>query len=145
VRRSAPVAVPTAALAASTQGASAFARHYIALLNEAFAMVDASAVREVSHPECQGCRNLIAAIEGPSTDGERVEGGDFSIHFAEAREIAPGDVLVDIRYSVEPLRVLDADGRVVDSRPGTAAIDGQLRLLKGAHGWEVRGFRNTAT
>jgi hypothetical protein len=137
--------VPTAALIASPQGASAFARYYIAVLNDAFAAKDASLVRQLSDPACQGCRNLIGAIEGPSNNGERVEGGDFSIDYAEAREVAPGDALVDIRYSVEPIRILDAKGRLLETRPRTTAIDAQLRLLMVGDAWSVRGFRNTPT
>jgi hypothetical protein len=139
-----PVALPlpSEAAAETPEGAAAFARYFFAVLNRGFAAGDASQVRQLSHPGCGGCDNLIGAIEEEVAPGERIEGGEFSVLFAEAPPVEQGDVIVDLRYALSELRVLDDDGRVLRSTPAEPGIDAQLRLLRGERGWVVRGFRN---
>ena len=139
------LALPSEAAAETPQGAAAFARYYFDLVDEGFRTGDAAGVRRVSHPECDGCNNLIAAIEQEPAAGERIEGGEFSILFAEAAPLQGEDAIVDFRYAVSELRVLDSDGTVLRSTPAEPEIDGQLRLVRSADGWIVRGFRNVTT
>jgi hypothetical protein len=134
--------VPSAAAAATPEGAAAFTRYYLELLNEAFRSDDASAVRAVSDSGCGGCVNLIGAIEAPSEAGERTEGGEYVLKFAEAPPVEAGDVIVELRYSLTELRVLNAEGRVIDRKPPVDKVDAQMRLLRRGDTWLVAGFRD---
>ena len=139
-----PVAlpVPPEATPETPQGAAAFARYYFDLVNEAFDAGDATAVRGLSDPGCDGCNNLIKAIEKEDKPGERIEGGDFEVLFAESPPVEDGDVIVDLRYGVSELRVVGEDGQILRTTPAEPGIDAQLRLMREGQLWMVRGFRN---
>jgi hypothetical protein len=132
---------PTEALAETPQGAAAFTRYYIGLISEGFRAGDATAVRAFSDPGCGGCNNFIGAIEDEVPDGERVEGGDLSVAFAESPPIQGGDVVVTLRYAIDEIRVLNAGGDVLRVTPAEPAIDAEMRLVRRDGGWVVMGFR----
>ena len=137
------VPMPSEAAAETPEGAAAFARYYFdVVVNAGFATGDAALLRSVSHPDCDGCNNLIQAVEEEVAPGERIEGGIFEVVFSEAPPVEAGDVIVDLRYGVSELRVLDSDGKVLRRTPADLGIDAQLRLVRQGRGWIVRGFRN---
>lgn len=136
------VPMPSEAAAETPQGAAAFARYWFDLVNRAFAHGDSAELRLYSHPGCDGCNNLINAAEEETSPQERIEGGVFSVVFAEAPPVEAGDVMVDLRYALSELRVRATDGRVLRTTPGNPGIDAQLRLVREGSGWIVRGFRN---
>jgi hypothetical protein len=139
-----PVAlpVPPEATPETAQGAAAFARYYLELVNRGFASVDAAAVRSVSDPGCGTCSDLIRAIEERPPAGERFEGGDYDVIFAESPPVQNGDVIVDIRYRIGELRVYGPDGKLLRSTPTQAPTDAQMRLNRRGNSWMVRGFRS---
>lgn len=134
--------LPSAAAAATPQGAAAFARYYLALMNQAFRNGDAAAVRRLSDPGCGGCSNLIGAIEQPPPAGETVAGGEYEVQFAEAPPVENGDVIVELRYSLSELRVLGTDGQLLETKPAVRDVDAQMRLLRRGDSWIVAGFRD---
>ncbi|MEX2290415.1 MAG: DUF6318 family protein [Mycobacteriales bacterium] len=125
------LSVPPEALAETPHGAAAFTRYFFDLLNQAFDNADASAVRRISDSACGGCNNLIEAIEQEPIPGERVEGGDFQVVFAEAPPVEDGEVVVDLRYALAEGRVVAGDGRIREVTPANPGIDAQLRLGTG--------------
>jgi hypothetical protein len=136
--------VPPEATPETAPGAAAFARYYLELLNVAFRTSDATAVKAVSTQECEGCQNLIAAIERGDEPGETVTGGDYSVVFAEAPPVENGDVIVELRYDVSEVQVRQ-DGGDVSTLPAKTAIDAQMRLLRRGDIWMVQGFRNLSS
>lgn len=136
------VPMPSEAAAETPEGAAAFARYYLELMNAAFAAGDATEVRRVSDPGCGGCNNLIGAIEEPQKEGERVEGGDYVIGFAEAPPVEAGDVIVQLRYSLEEVRVYAPDGQLLRRKNAVPDVDAEMRLLRRGASWVVAGFRN---
>ncbi len=134
--------LPSEAAQATPQGAAAFTRFYFGVLNRAFAAGDAAQVRELSDPGCDACNNLIRAIEEEPDPGERVEGGDYQIVFAESPPTNAGDVVVEVRYALTEVRVVNPQGDVVRTEPAEPGIDAQVRLLRRGDSWIVRGFRN---
>jgi hypothetical protein len=140
--QAAALPVPPEATPETPQGAAAFARYYFHLLNESFKRGDASGVRQVSDPGCDACLNLIAAIEEEDEPGQRVEGGDYRVLFAESPPIENGDVIVDLRYALTEARVVGSDGGVISTTPANPGINAQLRLMRQNDTWIVRGFRN---
>jgi hypothetical protein len=139
-----PVALPmpSEAAAETPQGAAAFARYFFALVNEGLSTGDAAGVRAVSALDCGGCKNLIGAIEEPPKPGERIEGGLFTIQFAEAPPVDAGDVVVEITYEVTEVRVYAADGSLLRTTPAVKATNGQVRLVRQDGSWIVQGFRS---
>ena len=133
--------VPPEATPETPQGAAAFARYYLDLMNAAFASGDSSAVKAVTSQECEGCQNLIGAIERGDEPGETVTGGDYDVIFAEAPPVENGDVVVELRYALSEVEVRKADG-TVEKIPAEPAVDAQMRLLRTDGGWLVQGFRN---
>lgn len=134
----AAVPVPSAATAETPQGAAAFARYYMDLLTRGFDASDASAIRAVSASDCTSCNNYIGAIEEPPTPGERVVGGAFRVEFAEAAPTQTENALVDLRYTVAEIRVLNDAGQVLRTTPPEPAIDAQMLLSRRDGGWIVR-------
>lgn len=134
--------LPSEAAAETPEGAAAFARYYLDLMNRAFESADATAVRQVSDPGCGGCNNLIVAIEEPPEEGERVEGGEYSVDFAEAPPVEGGDVIVELRYSLTEVRVYGPDGQLLRRKDPVEDVDAQMRLLRRGRSWVVAGFRN---
>lgn len=133
--------VPPEATPETPQGAAAFARYYLDLLNRAFAAGDATAVRAVTTDECEGCQNLISAIERGDDPGEIATGGEYQVVFAEAPPVENGDVVVELRYALTEVEVRKADGSV-ETIPAKSGVDAQMRLLRRDGGWVVQGFRN---
>lgn len=137
--------MPSEAAAETPEGAAAFARYYFdVVVNASFVEGDSALLRSLSHAKCDGCNNLIEAVDEEVAPGERIEGGIFDVIFAEAPPVEAGDVIVDLRYAVSELRVLNADGKILRRTPADNAIDAQLRLLRQGPGWIVRGFRNVS-
>jgi hypothetical protein len=134
--------VPSEALATTPEAASVFARYYLDLVNQAFEIGDATAVRAVSHSECDACNNLIAAIERPDSPGQTSEGGDYEVLFAATPGGQGEDVIVDVRYALAEGIVRDGSGAVIKRVPANPGVDAQMRLVRGETGWMVRGFRN---
>jgi hypothetical protein len=133
--------VPRAAQSATAQGASAFARHYLGVLQEAIATADAGELQRLSNAGCGGCRNLITAVETANRRGERVRGGEFVVQFAEAPLPTPDGVIVDVRYLRRSGVLLGSGGNVVEQFSAEGPVDAQLRLRRAGANWEVLGFR----
>jgi hypothetical protein len=67
----------------STAGAKAFIRHYIAVINYAFAGTDPSPLRGISASNCASCKQLIAISARLARNGGKQVGGEWattSIH-----------------------------------------------------------------
>lgn len=140
-----PLPVPEAAKAETPQGAVAFVKYYLDVVNRAFASSSSAPVRRLSHPECDACNALIRAIEEPGAPGEEASGGDYEVVFAEAPQVSGGDVTVSLRYALTEARVVDGAGQLVRAVPRNPGIDAQMRLLRDGDAWIVRGFRNLAS
>lgn len=133
--------VPQAAKAATPQGASIFARHYMDVLQRAIATADAVDLKHLSNRGCGGCQNLIAAVEAADNRGQRVRGGEFIVQFAEAPLPTADGVTVDVRYMRRPGVLLESGGEVVEEFAAEGPVDVQLRLGRAGASWEVLGFR----
>ena len=140
-----PVAlpVPPEATPETPRGAAAFARFYMQVLTEAFQTADPTQLRSLSDPGCGGCNNFISAVEGSADAGERTEGGDFNVVFAEAPPVEDGDVIVELRYSRDAARVLTGDGSVRVEVPADPPLDAQMRLVRTGSSWIVMGLRES--
>lgn len=72
-----PPAMPALAKQQSNAGAKAFIRHYIDVLNHAYAVPDPDELRQLSDDACQSCESLIQISERLSENGGRQVGGEW--------------------------------------------------------------------
>jgi hypothetical protein len=136
--------LPVEARPADAAGASAFARHYVATMQQALATSDATALEELSDPGCGGCRNVLSAIVEAAEAGRYVEGAEIVVDFAEAPAVRAGETIVDLRYRRKGGGVVDADGVALQTIAPEGPIDTQLRLRHSGTGWTVLGFRQVS-
>ena len=133
--------VPPEASAETAQGAAAFARHYMDVLNQAYAAADPTLVQSVSSQECGGCQDLIGVVQALRRDGSRSAGGEYDVKSALAPAVVAGDVIVDIVYERPPGQIVGADGAVVERAGSVGPTSAQMRLLWRNGAWVVQGYR----
>lgn len=134
-------ALPPEATPDTPQAAGAFARHYFAQLDWAYANSSVSALSPLHHPECDTCANFERAAAEASSRGERLVGGERTVTSAEASVNQPGDYLVDVFYDRAASRVLTAEGETGAQAAAESRIFVQLRVLHVGDGFIVRGIR----
>jgi hypothetical protein len=134
-------ALPAEVETADAAGASAFARHYVATMQQALATSDATALEALSDPGCGGCRNVLTAIAQAAAAGQYVRGAELVVDFAEAPAVRSGETIVDLRYRRKPGNVVNAAGVVLQTIAAEGPVDTQLRLRRTGTSWTVLGFR----
>ncbi len=132
---------PAVATVATAEGASAFARHYISVLQLALASGDTRALERISDPGCGGCTALAGAVKSAARAGQRVAGGAFVVDFAEAPPPEAGETTVEMRYARRSGMLVDAAGAKVADIPPEGPIDAQMRMRFTGDDWVVLGFR----
>lgn len=139
------VAMPAEAAAETPEGAAAFARYWIEVLEGALATGDAAHLRRLSDEGCSSCSNLIGAVEDVDTQGQLVRDAQFTVDFAESPPIEAGEVVVELRYRRGAGELLDAEGEVVASIAPEGPITAQMRLERRGPSWVVMGFRQVTS
>ncbi|MDQ3715510.1 MAG: DUF6318 family protein [Actinomycetota bacterium] len=131
--------VPTAAQAATPQGAAEFARFWFTTLNEAARTGDTQPLERISAPDCPACIRFVESIGGLYASGGRIEGGVFVVREAEAPALDPSvaTARVTVIYDVSPSRQIDANGMVLRSVEALTGIDGDMRLVRQEGVWRV--------
>ncbi|MDQ3610347.1 MAG: DUF6318 family protein [Actinomycetota bacterium] len=136
---------PLEAMNETSEGASAFARYYFDLLNQAYAGADATVVQRVTASGCGGCDALIAVIQRLKEDRQRSVGGEYRILSAIAPAVIDGDVIVDVSYDRSAGQIVNEKNVIVESGAPVPRTDAQLRLIRRDGSWLVQGFRVLGT
>ena len=92
-------AMPEEAKVGDAAGAEAFVRHWIDLLNYAYATGDTEPVKAVSDAGCEACQTIFSVIQQRAAGNKRLEGG--LIKLVSVRSPPPDDVGlvgVSVRY-----------------------------------------------
>ena len=136
---SASASHPATAISALTPaGAAAFARHWFDVLNRAAATGETKELRALGAPDCRACKAFADSIDAIWKSG-RIEGGVFSVVFAEAPGLAkPTVARVSVQYNVTATKHLDAAGHVTKSVPPLKAINGEMTLVRSNDSWLLR-------
>ena len=135
--------VPPEATPETAQGAAAFARFWLEVVEAALATGDSTQLRELSDDGCGGCNNLIDAAEG-GEPGETIRGAEFTVAFAEAPPLEEGETIVTLRYSRAEGELVGPDGTVATPIAAEGPVDAEMRLRRDGTSWIVLGFRGTA-
>lgn len=134
--------IPPEAMAETPQGASAFARYFFDIVNQAYASGDASTVTALSASECESCKNIAADVRRLGAAKLMVDGSRFKVAFAEAAPAeADGSIIVDFRFSSDPYVERAKDGSAVREEPAQVDVDAQVKLRRRGSAWEVYAIR----
>jgi hypothetical protein len=141
-----PVALPlpSEAAAETPEGAAAFARYWMQVLETALAKGDATQLRRLSDEGCGGCNNLIGAVEG-GEPGETIRGAELVVQFTEAPPVENGETIVTLRYTRQAGELVAADGSTATPIAPEGPIDAEMRVRRAGTSWIVLGFRGTST
>ncbi len=138
VRPASPVAKADRADAPTADGAEAFARYWIDVVNSAYVTLDTKQLREISSPSCQTCRNYIKSLGESAQLEETYEGGQYRVRSAAATPPVGRASRVLVSYSAPRLVVRNKAGKVVDTeraeKRGTLVID----LSRHGSSWLVK-------
>jgi len=131
--------VPSAAQAATPQGAAEFARFWFATLNDSAGNGDTQLLERISSPDCLACNGFTQSIGRLYAAGGRIEGGVFEVRAAEAPAIEPkaATARVTVVYDVTPSRQIAGDGTVLRSVEALVGVDGDMRLTRQDGEWRV--------
>jgi hypothetical protein len=118
-----PPEMPAAALEDSPSGAESFARYWLLALDYAYQTGDTSLVRKLA--QCRGCSDLVDGIDRSYSEGDRIEGGRFTVHMTRlTTHIAGKSATVELTYSSTKRRVISMKGMVTE-----VAAENNARLL----------------
>lgn len=137
-----PVPSPPAEAAAETpDGASAFARYYLALIDDAYRRGDTTALAAASAPGCGGCDSIMQSVRAVIGRGERQVQGAAVVQAVAAPPVQNGDVILLIDFTVPSKTFVDQTGSTVATTAPTARTTAQMRLVRRADAWLVQGYR----
>ena len=143
-RSNSPAALPSAAALETSQGAAAFATHFLTVVGDAYERADPDLVRRLSDPGCEGCNVLIAGIQSLRADGQVRVGGGYEVVSAVTPALTSKDTVVDVVYRRRAGQVVTADGGIVATAPAVLETEAQVRVLWEGQGWRVLGYRTFA-
>jgi hypothetical protein len=134
--------VPPEATPATAQGASAFMRHFLDVVNRAYATRDAGPVRALATENCDSCEAAARDVDRLREADHEVQGTRYRLTFvATAAPDASGQFLVDFEFDADPYLERDASGQVVQEFPSQEAQIGQALLVRSGDSWRIDAIR----
>lgn len=133
-----PDPVPTAAKAATPEGAAAFARFWYSEITRAWALRDPRIIARLSAPGCTACARYTSSIADVRARNQRVEGVIFKLTLVEAQAISGKNVKVSVIYDSPATHGYDSSGREVHSEPAVKNFQEELALLRSGNSWLVQ-------
>jgi hypothetical protein len=134
--------VPPEATPETAQGASAFMRYFLEVVNRAYVARDASQVWALATENCDSCESAARDIDRLREADHVVPGTRYRLTFvATAAPDKPGEYLVDFEFDADPYVETDGAGEVVQEFPAQGGQVGQALLVRGTDGWRVDAIR----
>ncbi len=124
--------------APTAEGAEAFARYWIDVLNVAFATLDPGQLQAMSEPTCKTCSNYAGSLRASARDGEVYEGGRYRVLSVVSAPVAGRSARVLLTYSTPKLVVRNRAGDVIDTVPRSKRSTLVIDLLRRDEGWRVK-------
>ncbi len=138
----APVPSPPAEAAAETpDGASAFARYYHAMIDDAFRRGDPAGLMAISASDCGGCNDIIESVRKVAARGERQRDGGYQISSVVSPPVENGDVVLLVDFTVSRGSFIDTAGQVASTTAPEPRTTAQMRLVRRGRSWIVQGYR----
>ena len=137
----APVPKPPEADAFTSEGAAAFVRYYIQVINSALHTNDPAALIALSSPDCSGCTNYINSVRGAAMQKATVRTKGLQVRDAVAPAISGRETTVLLDFDADGFTAVDPSGAVVEQAPPQNGLTAELRCMHTGKGWSVLGFR----
>lgn len=120
---SAVPSIPAAARAHTTAGAEAFARHYLAQVNRAWTIPDASLLNNLALSTCKSCTNYLKTAASLERDGLRYNGQPASVGASLLLpESTSNLVAIQFLYTQNHRSIVDIRGNVRETLPKKTAL-----------------------
>lgn len=131
---------PTGIDAPTPEGAGAFARHWYAEIEAAFATRDPERVVVLSDPACEVCLRYVQSVRKLRDNDERVDGYAIEVLAAESPAGAGqgGSARVTAVYKTSGATRYAADGSVILEEPPYDLIEEELLLVRDGDSWKVQ-------
>jgi hypothetical protein len=135
--------VPDEARTKDAEGAEAFLRYFVQLLNQQRALPDGEPIRALG-PDCHECLRIAQNYDEAAAAGNRYVGGDITIRTLAEPVEEDGALQLNFIAAAEPVRLVNAAGEEVE--PGPAGADNlssgiELTWSKDQKSWLVTGFQ----
>lgn len=128
--------LPEAAKQHTREGADAFARHFMAVLNYAVATGDVRQLKALSGPTCKSCANFVKTIDGVYPEGKLVGGQATIIEPTKTPPLMEGVIPATHIDFVRSTQQHVLDGKILETVPEVRSK--WIVSLKWAdHGWHV--------
>ena len=119
-----PTDVPADALPNTPQGAEAFVRYFLQMLNQGLVRAEPGVLARVSESDCKSCNAYENMMRSAQSNGRRFDRNAFVVQeVVRVFDTGPGAALtVDAVVRQQVVRILDASGNVVDSWSEKTAV-----------------------
>ena len=130
--------IPTTSAMTDEEAAIAAAKNYYEEFNRALVTLDSTVLRALSAEDCRVCDEDREKMAGYKASGRKMVGGQasFTDVSVETRS-SPSDLIVKGRLEVQPLSVVDATGKTVDSYPRATFVQ-RLWMIRKGDAWRVQ-------
>ncbi len=130
--------MPPEAKAQTDAGAAAFARHFLAMRDYAFATGDLAPLAELGGPTCRSCTTELQVIDMTWMMGGRWEKRATTIsNIKISQGQPPGAVDVVVVHSGGESAVFDVKGGRIETYPAAKNHSGRLSLVPSGQSWLV--------
>jgi len=134
----APPEMPAEAREQTAEGAAAFATHFFAVADHAFAVGEPAHIGELSGDECSACKYMVDQIDDWTGDGATFQNVSTEVTSAAApppdgRGVTVASLLINESES----RVVGAGGEILDVTPATHNTAANVFLQASEQGWLV--------
>jgi serine/threonine-protein kinase len=137
---------PSAATAATVDGATAFVKYWFDALNYAVSTGNTASVDAASGPDCETCAAASKAIKDAYQNGGALRGGGYTIRQITTDNffnVAEPDI--DIVFDRSPRSTVTATGQQITVLPGTTFATAQLLLERSDNKWRMRSVLSSAS
>lgn len=110
--------MPEEARENTPEGAEAFVRYWVEVLNAAGAEGDVKALHKLSLRSCDTCTGIADGIARVYADGGSIEGEGWSIESASVLPGADNTLVIDTQVNVAAQSVVESEGAAPQSFPG---------------------------
>jgi len=126
--------LPDLAKQQTPEGAVAFTQWWFETLNYATATGDTTGLRAASDPECIFCGNLATRAESAYAAGT-IDGGLATVEFTQPGAIQELGVNIAVFADVQETRILNSEGKVIETLTASSDLILTATLLLTASGW----------